>query len=805
MSTSSLKYLLCALPAASVLVGAPATSSSLSGRVLDEQGQPVAGAVVTLRNPVSGYRQAVRTDAGGRFVLYNLPLDDYRLEVGAPGFGTVGRDAAVRTSLPQVQDFTLPPASATVVVEAQASLLADHPSSRQEIDQSTIETAPAAVASRALENILLTTPGFIQDENGRFHFRGSHGQVMYVVDGVPVTDQVQATFSNSMDPAQVDSMEVITGGVSAEYGGKPGAVVNMTSKSGLGTPGGFQGEMSLGASRFSTLEAGTTVRGGDDQFGYFAAVAGSQGDRFLDPVNFQNLHNHGATGRVFTRFDRVLSDADTLRLSFSGGQTNRDVVNLASQEAAGMNQRVANLDQNLSLGWTHLFSATRSLATSLFYRHSDSQLLPTADLEPGYAPGGPDTPEWARHEQVLDNQGLVTAFTQVNGDNTLKTGLQVVRYPIHERFDFAITNPAAEGIGPGDPLAAYTPAADGGGGQIFRFDDRITPVLAAAFVQDDLKRGNLSLGLGLRYDTYCLRSYNQSQWQPRLGLACLLPGGSTQVRAVYDRLMITPENEGLAVSTSQQVWSAISGGATPVAQLRPELQDSFLAGLDQQLGKVVKVTVEYWWKTSVNTADNSQFLDTGLLYPIAARKGRFHGLDLRIDVVPSHDWSGYVSAGTVRTIFFNPTVGGLDAAGASSQGSSPYLIDHDQKLTLQTGARYAHQGFFGQAVCRYDSGLVAGDPTAPGVAGNPDYDFGIPYVRQTSDSFVGSTWRVHSRTVWNANAGQEFKLAHGRTLLAELDLLNVFDEKALYNFLSTFGGTHVIPPRTLAGRLKYRF
>lgn len=52
---------------------------------------------------------------------------------------------------------------------------------------------------------------------------------MYSVDGVPVTDQVQATFSNSMDPAQVESMEVITGGISAEYGGKPVAVVNLTS------------------------------------------------------------------------------------------------------------------------------------------------------------------------------------------------------------------------------------------------------------------------------------------------------------------------------------------------------------------------------------------------------------------------------------------------------------------------------------------------------------------------------------------------------------------------------------------------
>ena len=798
--------LVCICSLGCVLAAAPIPiQGSVSGRVVDEQGHALPGAVIVLEGLVSGYRQAVAADPQGRYTLYNLPAGDYHLRASANGFDPVLRSLAVRASLPQEVDVTLAVASATVVVEARASLLEDHPASRLEIDQSTIDKAPAAVQSRALESILLTTPGFIQDENGRFHFRGSHGQVMYVVDGVPITDQVQATFSNSMDPAQVDSMEIITGGISAEYGGKPGAVVNMTSKSGLGTPNGFAGEVSLGAARFNTLEAGTTVRGGSDQFGYFAAFAASQSDRFLDPVNFQNLHNHGATGRLFTRFDRVLSDNDMLRFSVSGGQTNRQVVNLASQQAAGMDQRVADLDQNLSLGWTHLFSATRSLTASLFYRHSDAQLLPTEDLQAGYGPGGPDTPEWARHDQRLDNQGLVTAYTQVDGDNSLKTGLQYVRYPSHETFAFAITNPAFEGIAPGDPLAAYTPKADGGGGQVFQFDDRIVPVLATLFVQDDLKAGNLALGMGLRYDDYHLRDYGQAQFQPRLGLAYLLPASSTQFRAVYDRLMITPENEGLAVSTSQQVWNAISGGTTPVAQLRPELQDSWLLGVDQQLGKGVKVTLEYWWKTSVNTADNSQFLNTGLLYPIAAAKGRFHGLDLRIDVIPVHGWSGYLSAGTVRTIFYNPTVGGLDAASAGNQGNSPYLIDHDEKLTAQAGLRYDHQGFFGQVVCRYDSGLVAGDPTAPGVANNPDYAFGIPYVHQVNDSLTGSYWRVDPRTVWNLNVGNAFQLANSRVLVAELDLLNVFNEQAIYNFLSTFGGTHVIPPRTLAARLKYRF
>lgn len=214
------------------------------------------------------------------------------------------------------------------------------------------------------------------------------------------------------------------------------------------------------------------------------------------------------------------------------------------------------------------------------------------------------------------------------------------------------------------------------------------------------------------------------------------------------------------------------------------------------------MSLEYWWKDSTNAADNSQFLNTGVLFPIAAAKGKFHGLDLRLDVIPVNGWSGYLSAGTVRTIFYNPTVGGLDAASATTD-TSPYLIDHDQKLTMQVGLRYEHGGFYGQVIGRYDSGLEAGDPTT--VAGNPDYDFGIPYVHLEHDSLVGDNYRIKSRTVWNVSLGQEFKLADRKALKVSMDLLNVFDEKGLYNFLSVFGGTHVIPPRTLAARIKYSF
>jgi hypothetical protein len=299
----------------------------------------------------------------------------------------------------------------------------------------------------------------------------------------------------------------------------------------------------------------------------------------------------------------------------------------------------------------------------------------------------------------------------------------------------------------------------------------------------------------------------KSQLEPRLGAAYTFPGTATLVRISYDRLLITPENENLGFSTSQEAWNLVAPAGTPVPRLMPELQDSYLVGVEHQLGGVVKASLDYWWKTSVNTADNDQFLNTGLLFPIAAARGRFHGLDLRLDLMERHGISAYLSGGTVRTIFYSPTIGGLTSADPLLNGpaGTPYLIDHDQKLTLQLGVHYQSNGFHAQAIGRYDSGLEAGDPTQPGVAGNPDYAFGIPFVHQTTDTLVGPNWRVKARQVWNLSLGQDFKATGKATLQVGADLLNVFNEVALYNFLSTFGGTHVIPPRTLALHVKFKF
>jgi len=774
-----------------------ASSGIVTGRVLDEQGLPVAGATLILANPVSGYRQKVRSDAKGAFVFQNVPFNPYHLDVQAAGLLPGHLDVDVHSQLPLVVPVLLKPEGAVVVVEENLRLVEDHPSTHLDIDKSAIERTPAAVQSRAMESILLATPGFVADENGRFHFRGSHGQMTYVVDGIPVSDQMHATFSNSMDPSQVESMEVITGGISAEYGGKPVVVVNLTTKSGLGTPNGLEGEASLGLSRFRTAETGLNARGGTASFGWFVSAAASESDRFLDPVNFENLHNHGETGRLFSRFDWILGAEDTLRYSMSGGRTDRQVANLTSQELRGQDQRAATSDFSASLAWAHLFSASQSLDASVFLRMSRAELKPSEDLADGFTAGGHlDFPYWAQQDRTLDNLGVQLSFTQRWGqENLLKVGVQHITFPIHEQFRFAITDDTVVS-GPTDPLYPYTPA---GGGHVFRFDAKLNPTLTSAFVQNDIHLGAFFLALGLRHDAYTVADISDNQLQPRLGLSYRIDATGTVLRSSYDRLMILREHENLALSLSQQAWDLGPYAGTPRQPLRPEHQDSFSYGVEQQLGKAGRVMLEYWNKQSRNAGDNAQFLNTGVLFPVGADRGIFRGMNLRVDLVPVKGWSAYLSLGRTRAIFQAPLVGGLQLEAPEAAPGERFLIDHDQKLSAQMGIAYDFEGLTAQVVGRYDSGLVANNPAQ--VNGNPDYAFGANYVRLDSEG----TWRIKPRTTWDVNVAQEWKVSATRRLSLGLDLLNATNEKGLYNFLSTFGGTHVVPPRTLAAHVKWKF
>jgi hypothetical protein len=782
------------------------TAGSVVGRVLGPDDAVMPGVTAVLRNDITGFSASTVTASDGSFKFFNVPFNPYELHVKVQGFRTVHQHVEVRSvvAVNVTVRLELAPVTAAVTVKAEptaAQLETDTSMSHLDIDKSYIARAPATIAGRAMEQIITATPGFAKDENGRFHFQGAHSQSEYVIDGQTISDQTGITFSNSIDPGIAQGIEVIYGNVPAEYGEKIGAVISLTTKSGLGT-GGVKGEAYTGGSRFSTYEIGASLGYGTSTFGTFASVDGSKSDRFVDPVNFDNLHNQGDSARAFVRLDWLLDASDSLHLSALAGRTNRDVPNTYTEQAGGQAQRVYTRDQNYNLGYQGVLSSDSVLDVAAFVRLSNFTLASSPF----------NTPVRATSQRTLDNYGVSPSLTWASGVHEIKVGAELKRFPIDERFSFGITDPTLNDPTSPDYNPNIAPYDLTRGGTTFVFHGAQTGTYAAAYIQDNIRLGNFTANVGVRYDHNNL-PLTESQLEPRIGAVYYFPGTKTAVRASYNRVLYTPEYENILFSSSPQVAALappaiqasrdLGGGSLLV---HSERQNAYTLGVQQGIGSKIRLDGDLWKRQSTYAGDQDQFFNTGIVFPLAFTSGDLHGWDLRLDLAETAGFRGYLSLGHTRAIYVAPPVGGLflDASVLGSVTSGPFLIDHDQDLQLQSGVTYdlGKSGVWLGANVRYDSGLVSG--AAPSdLVGDPDNAWAIPYIRVTDNSNLNPD-RIKSRTIWDFSVGMD--LARFRLPVSvQVDVLNAFDWKGVYNILSIMGGTHVIPPRTVAARVKFTF
>jgi hypothetical protein len=778
----------------------------VQGRVVGPDGTPLAAVLVQLRNDISGFKADTTTGRDGSFHFFNVPFNPYELHVEVQGFQPVHKSLDVRTSIPRDVEIKLdlPAVTESVSVMGEptaAQLETDNTTSHIDIDKSFIQRAPAAVPMRAMEEIVTSTPGFALDENGRYHFQGAHSQSEYVVDGQTIADQTGVTFSNSIDPGIAQSMEVIYGNVPAEFGEKVGAVINITTKSGLGAP--FKGNVIGSFATFDTYQGGFSMGGGTQQFGVFASVNAAGSNYFTDAPNPDNLNNDGNTQRAFIRLDSASPGfGSAFRLSALLGRTDRDVPNRYSQEDAGQAERVQSYDQNYNLGWQDVMSASTVLDVTAYARLARFTLYPSAG----------DTPITASSNRSLNNFGITPSFTWTTGIHEIKVGGVYKAYPINELFRFGITDPTFNDPSSGDYNPNIAPYDLTRGGTEFQFFDTSTDKYYAAYVQDTLRWNNLTANIGVRYENNNLPTTNVL-FSPRIGLAYYLPSTGSVLRATYSRVLYTPEFENILLSSSAAAAAIVPpavqesrplGGG--VLRVQSERQNAYTVGLQQALGSKVRLDFDYWWRNSKNAGDQDQFLTTGVVFPISFAGGKYQGWDLRLDLAPTAGFRGFVSAGHVHAIYDPPPAGGLflDQGSIDSITGDPFLIDHDQKLQIQGGLYYdvAKTGLWFGANVRYDSGLVT-DADPAELLQDPDNAFAAPYVNVNSGTALDPN-RVKPRTVADFQVGYDLAKVNIPVQL-QFMILNAFDTKGVYNILSVFGGTHVIPPRRFVGQALFTF
>jgi hypothetical protein len=808
--------ILC-LTAASALAQGLGGVGTLQGTVKDPTGGVMQAVQVRISNAVSGYNRTTTTDENGRFVFRNLPPNPYHLTVEAQGFQTLERDVTVRSAVPIDVDLTLSLAGATSSVEVVGhaeDLLERDPTAHTDIDQSLVEKLPIESSAGLNQVVMMASPGVVADSNSFFHPIGDHAQTQFSIDNQPVTDQQSRIYSNQISSDAVQSMEVITGVAPAEYGDKSSLVVHIVTKSGLDQRPP-SGSLALGYGSFRTPTYEANVGMGSHTFGNFVSVSGLSTDRYLDPPEFEAIHNSGSNFSVFDRVDARPTDLDTLRLNLHFGHSSFDVPN--TYDTLSQNQHQSIDTFNIAPGYTRIFGSKTLFTANAFVRQDHLVYSPSANPFD-------DTPATVSQDRKLRNIGFKADVAYTTGHQNIKVGGTVSATKLDEYFTLGITVPSdptfAGPDGNFDPALAPYDLTNGGSPLVYNQSATIKE--QAAYVQDDIKAGDATFKLGLRLDHYDGLS-SGTALEPRLGVSYAVPGGSgTVLRASYGRTMETPYNENLLLSSGYGLNGLFGASLPPPPGRRNQVE----AGVQQAFGRWVVADFGYFDKHTDNGYDFSVLFNTPIVFPISWDHSRINGFTGRVNLVEHNGFSAFVVMAHTNAIFSPPGNGGLFV---DTSPGPDFRIDHDQKFNSTTNLQYTFDkplGAWAAFSWRYDSGLVAGalpdyasalaltaaQQAAIGLyCGSTFAALGAPITACDSPNRgatrvvipadgtadpVNNPPRIAPRHLFDLGVGAD-NVLHGDKIKVKvrLSVINVGNKEALYNFLSTFSGTHFVTPR----------
>jgi len=406
------------------------------------------------------------------------------------------------------------------------------------------------------------------------------------------------------------------------------------------------------------------------------------------------------------------------------------------------------------------------------------------------------------------------------------------------------------------------------GGNPYAFNGHTDVKELALYMQDAITVGNWSLNLGMRGDLYNGLTIAR-QAEPRLGVSYNVKKTNTILRISYARTLESPFNENLILSStgcSNQVLrpflecTGLSSGA-----LSPGFRNEFHAGLEQAFGRYLVFSGEWISKYTHNGYDFSVLGNTPITFPIEWHNAKIPGYAGTVKVPSLHGFSAQMVFSSVAARFFQPQIGGAGAT-VSNGTNLPFRIDHDEKFNQSTHLQYQpwKRGPWFGGNWRYDSGLVAGNAPCYGVNpgndcpqtttippingqpavflrdafGNPlsadqEYEAGffcgsqhatpttplpspclasqfgsnlikVPAINAENDDH--NPPRIASRNLFDVSVGDDnlFKGDNYKWSIT-LTAINIANKLTLYNFLSTFSGTHYVTPRALTAQLGFHF
>ncbi len=249
--------------------------SSLIGKVMDSQGEPIPGIAVVLKES----RQGAITDRHGQFSITGIKAATYTIEVSGLRFEKQVFTLTFQTGDKQTRSITLKENTSEmdeviVTAKSEGRVLELSAKSVQ-----VIETREVKLQSADLGEVMAKSEGVsVQRAGGlgsntRFALNGlSSDKVRFFYDGIPLDFTPYAFGIANVPVNAIQRVEVYKGVVPIQFGADAlGGAVNLASPDVFG---GWAGSASYQIGSFNTHRATASINYADDKTGLFVVAGG---------------------------------------------------------------------------------------------------------------------------------------------------------------------------------------------------------------------------------------------------------------------------------------------------------------------------------------------------------------------------------------------------------------------------------------------------------------------------------------------------------------------------------------------------